>query len=69
MNTRPLLTVVLPPPAPTAAPTEATAGSRMHGIEQGLLPLGHRLEGDILRRLRQADDQPGVLLRERSPWG
>ena len=39
------------------------------GVEQGLLALGHRLERNILRRLRQADDQSGVLLRERSPLG
>ena len=32
MNTRPLLTVVLPPPAPTAEPTEATAGSRITAL-------------------------------------
>ena len=34
------------------------------GVEQGLLALLHRLEGNILRRLRLADDQSGVLLRK-----
>jgi len=29
MKTRPLLSVALPPPAPTADPSEATAGSRI----------------------------------------
>src|SRR5437879_13447288 len=32
--TRPLLTVVLPPPAPTAAPTDATAGSRITALSK-----------------------------------
>ena len=32
------------------------------GVEQGLLALLHRLEGNILRRLGLADDQSGILL-------
>jgi hypothetical protein len=32
------------------------------GVEQSLLALRHSLEGDVLRGLRQADDQSGVLL-------
>ena len=34
------------------------------GIEQGLLALGHRGIGNILRGFGQADDQPGILLRK-----
>ena len=36
------------------------------GIEQGLLALGHGLEGDILCRLRLGDDQSGILLRKKA---
>ncbi len=35
-----------------------------HGVDHRLLALRHRRIGDVLRRLRQAEDQPGVLLRE-----
>ncbi len=31
-----------------------------------MLALGHGLKGDILRGLRQADDQPGVLLGKKA---
>ena len=51
-----------PPPAPTAASDRCHGRVPHYGIEQGLLALGHGLEGDILRRLGQADDQSGVLL-------
>ena len=44
MKTRPLLTVVVPPPAPIAEPTDATAGSSQHGVDHGLLTLGHGLD-------------------------
>ena len=54
--------MVVPPPAPIAEPTDATAGIFQHRVYQGLLALGHGSVGDILCRLGQTDDQPGVLL-------
>ena len=50
-----------------AASTDGRADCRHgrishNGVEQGLLALLHRLEGNILRRLGLADDQSGILL-------
>ena len=35
-----------------------------HRVDHGLLALGHGRIGDVLRRLGQADDQSGILLRK-----
>ena len=39
-----------------------------HRVEQSLLAFRHGLEGNILCRLRQADDQSGVLLGKEALW-
>ena len=39
------------------------------GVEQRLLALGHGLEGDILRRLGQADDQCRCPAAGKKPLG
>ena len=59
---RPLLTVVVPPPAPIADPTEATAGSCSTASITACWRSAMAGIGDVLRRLGQADDQSGVLL-------
>ena len=64
MNMRPRLTEAFQPPPPTEEPTPATAGSASTIVERLLLQLHHRLEGDVGRGARAAEDQAGVVLRE-----
>ena len=64
MNMRPRLTEALKPEAPTEEPSPATAGSVQHDVHRLQLQLLHRLERNIGRGLRAAEDQPGVVLRE-----
>ena len=62
MNTRPLLTVVLPPPAPIADPIEATAGSRITALSNACWRSAIAWKEISCAASDEADDQSGVLL-------
>jgi hypothetical protein len=66
---RPLLSVALMPSTPMNEATLATAGSSQDRLGQRLLPLGHRGEGDDLRRLGDALDRAPVSCTGKKPLG
>ena len=53
-----------PPPPPTVEPMPATAGSCHHDVGEPLLQAQHRLERDIGRCARRADDEAAIVGRE-----
>ena len=61
---RPLLTVGLVPSAPMNDATRRHVGIGAHDVGERALQLHHARERDVGRRLGDADDEPGVLLRE-----
>jgi hypothetical protein len=65
---RPLLSVVLVPSMPMNDEMLATAGIRQDHASERALPLAHRIERDVLRRLRDPEDDARVL-NGKSPFG
>ena len=63
---RPLLSVVFVPSMPMNDDRLSTAGSFRIALGQRLLPRRHGREGDVLRRVGNAQDHARVLHREKS---
>ena len=63
---RPLLSVVLVPSMPMKEDRLSTAGSLQNHVGERLLAAGHGGEGNVLRTFGNAEDDAGVLHREKA---